>query len=533
MRALLAPWPFLEGGATAVEVATIFDGATVEQRYLWHEGDDVARDPAGAPLVRRGANGFEVVLPRCCEGEVVVGRRAVDVRELTLCGVAAVPIGTRTRATLRVGAVTYVVAGTTAPRRLALGPTGSWRRSAALAATAVAACMCGGMLQWSGAPRRADWTIPDLVRTRLALLEPLAGGRAATAARIALEPPSVRTKAADAAAQATAAAKAAKAAAKAQAQTAAKAQAENAREQRQAEVDAQADAEANAQASQADAQAQATARTSRAAARAAASMDQLATLTWDDARRAAALQAQEAGIVGALAHARAAFLGDHSVSAATFADSGALALSSTVAANDAAAGGAAGGSAGGLGDAGGDLEGDQIGEAYGSGGIGLDGVGYGGGGGGSGDIGLGTIGLGTIGTIGTIGYGGGTGTGYGYGSGHDGLRGRVATGPVCTLAVASVRGSCDRDLVRRVVRAHINEVRFCYERRLQSEPTLTGRVEARFVVAPDGHVAASSASGMSGDVAACVAAAIARWQFARCVAEVHYPFVFVPIRGAP
>jgi hypothetical protein len=527
MGALLAPWPFLESGATAVEVATIFDGATVEQRYLWSDGDAVARDPGGGLLVRPDESGFEVVLPRGCDGEVAVGRRTVDVRELTLCGVAAVPIGSRTRATLRVGAVTFVVAGTTAPRRLALGPTGSWRRRAGLAATALVACACGTMLHWTAQPKRAEWTIPDIVRTRVALLVPaLEGGRAATVARSAVEPPSPRARTQPQQRTQTATAK--------------KMQQVQAKQQRPQAQAKQLRPRAQAKQLRPQAEAQPASLpklarlTEESADRAAAprSLEQLDTQTIDDARTAAAMQAQAAGIVGALAHARAAFLGDHAVAAATFTDTGTIGISSADAAN-----GAANGS--GLGDEMGNLEGDQIGEAYGVGGLGLAGIGEGGGG-----VGDGTIGLGDIGTIGHGGghgggYGGGygddtgSGVGYGYGSGRcAGLARHVAAVPDVLPGRAQVRGSCDRDLIRRVVRAHINEVRFCYERTLQTHPSLTGRVQSTFVVAPTGHVTASSATGVDPGVAQCIAAAVQRWTFPRCAGEVHYPFMLAPATPA-
>ena len=91
MAAVLAPWPFLDGGAAAVQVATIFDGATVEEELLWRGAGGRAADGAlgddGAVAVRLGDGGFEVVLRRTCEGEVRVGARVVELRELSLCGV--------------------------------------------------------------------------------------------------------------------------------------------------------------------------------------------------------------------------------------------------------------------------------------------------------------------------------------------------------------------------------------------------------------------------------------------------------------
>ncbi|HXU81117.1 MAG TPA: hypothetical protein VN914_06955, partial [Polyangia bacterium] len=96
----------------------------------------------------------------------------------------------------------------------------------------------------------------------------------------------------------------------------------------------------------------------------------------------------------------------------------------------------------------GGLIGNQIGEAYGVGGLGLVGTGTGGGGTGEGTIGLGNLG--------TIGKGGGGGNGSGYGRGAGGLGGRHAKSPDVIPGQAAVRGSLDREIIRRIIRRHIN-----------------------------------------------------------------------------
>ena len=112
------------------------------------------------------------------------------------------------------------------------------------------------------------------------------------------------------------------------------------------------------------------------------------------------------------------------------------------------------------------LMGDQIGENFGFGGLGLRGTGRGGGGTGEGTIGLGNIG--------TIGHGGGGGTGSGYGRGAGGFRGRDAKVPSIRSGKADVRGSLSKEVIRRVIQRHINEVRFCYEQELNSASRLSG-----------------------------------------------------------
>src|SRR5437879_1938042 len=58
-------------------------------------------------------------------------------------------------------------------------------------------------------------------------------------------------------------------------------------------------------------------------------------------------------------------------------------------------------------------------------------------------------------------------------------------------ATASPKGSLDKEVIRRVIRGHINEVKACYERRLTEKPALQGKVIVAFVVAASGDVSDS------------------------------------------
>ncbi len=167
------------------------------------------------------------------------------------------------------------------------------------------------------------------------------------------------------------------------------------------------------------------------------------------------------------------------------------------------------------------LAGDQIGDNFGFGGLGLRGTGRGGGG-----TGEGTIGLGNLGTIGH-----GAGTGSGYGSGASGLSRRSGV-PNVTTGSAEVRGELSPEVIRRVVRRHINEARFCYEQQLAQQPELQGRVDIAFVIGANGAVAtASVASTTLNDarVEACLTQAVRRWMFPSLssgIANITYPFTF-------
>jgi len=160
---------------------------------------------------------------------------------------------------------------------------------------------------------------------------------------------------------------------------------------------------------------------------------------------------------------------------------------------------------------------------------------------------VGTIGLGSLGTFGAggtgLGGGGGgggggnstSGTGLGGGGGGSGsgsLGGRGMKGSKVRTSKAAVKGSLDKDIIRRIVRAHINEVRHCYNMGLATDPSLDGRVAIQFTIGPTGAVVASvvqSDTLKDAKVSGCIAKAVKRWVFPKPIgggnAVVTYPFV--------
>jgi len=161
-----------------------------------------------------------------------------------------------------------------------------------------------------------------------------------------------------------------------------------------------------------------------------------------------------------------------------------------------------------------------IGNGYGPGGLGTTGTGAGGGG----------HGLGTIGP--SVSYGT-VGPGYGRGAGGE-LRRHVArTPPSVTHGVVTTRGSLDKEVVRRVVRLHMNEVKSCYDQELVRKPGLDGRVSVQFVIAANGQVITSvlnSTTMNNARVESCVVDAVKRWSFPAPrgggIVIVQYPFNF-------
>jgi hypothetical protein len=171
----------------------------------------------------------------------------------------------------------------------------------------------------------------------------------------------------------------------------------------------------------------------------------------------------------------------------------------------------------------GNLSGNQVGEANGVGGLGLVGTGAGGGG-----TAEGTIGLGNLGTITK-----GGGTGYGRGAGSFG--GRRAAAPDVIPGQASVRGSLDKELIRRIVRRHVNELRYCYEQDAGPHRAETGRIVDDFTISPSGQVlSAQQRPSWTVDppVGRCFLDAIRRWQFPQSTGgeavSVSFPFTLVP-----
>ena len=177
----------------------------------------------------------------------------------------------------------------------------------------------------------------------------------------------------------------------------------------------------------------------------------------------------------------------------------------------------------------GNIVGSEIGAAAGWEGLGMHGTGSQGGGTREGLIGL-RDGLKTIGQNGGP---GGQGPGYGRMAGT--LRARRASTPDVLASGATVRGSLDKEIVRRIVRRHINEVKFCYEQELTKQPSLSGRIVVQFMIAGTGQVLTSvlqSSSMGNPRVERCTVDAVRRWSFPQPegggLVTVSYPFSLSP-----
>jgi Ca-activated chloride channel family protein len=125
------------------------------------------------------------------------------------------------------------------------------------------------------------------------------------------------------------------------------------------------------------------------------------------------------------------------------------------------------------------------------------------------------------------------------GGGDGGAAGFAARGkrvPQIRHASAEVAGALDKDIIRRIVRAHLNEVRGCYNTALTRDRATAGRVEINFIIARNGKVmSAVVQSNETGDVKLgnCIAARAKTWSFPEVEGGgstiiVSYPFMLRP-----
>jgi hypothetical protein len=156
--------------------------------------------------------------------------------------------------------------------------------------------------------------------------------------------------------------------------------------------------------------------------------------------------------------------------------------------------------------------------------------------GGSGLVGTGKGGGGTaegVGGLGSKGFGGGAkGTGVGSIPG----KGEFAVG---TEGVGvSVVGGLTREEIERVINAHRSEVGFCYQKELQKDPGLFGKIKLRWTIVAGGSVSSvSTAENQTGSVSLenCIRDRLKTWTFPSpaggAQAVVDWPWIFKPSQG--
>lgn len=136
------------------------------------------------------------------------------------------------------------------------------------------------------------------------------------------------------------------------------------------------------------------------------------------------------------------------------------------------------------------------------------------------------------------GLGGGAG---GLGSGGLGGNGGPGGGRIQATSVdipegdPVVEGSLTREEIEAVIRANLAQIKACYERNLQGNRGLQGRVLSKFSIGTDGRVDSSGIESSTLNhrpTESCIAEAIKRWKFpiprGNGVVHVRYPFILNP-----
>jgi hypothetical protein len=109
------------------------------------------------------------------------------------------------------------------------------------------------------------------------------------------------------------------------------------------------------------------------------------------------------------------------------------------------------------------------------------------------------------------------------------VRGLVQASPNKSVRI---RGGMSREAVRRVIQQHLNEVTYCYETALISNPSIKGKITLEWKILMSGavgEVRIKSSTVKSPEIYGCIKSAIKTWRFPKPVGNevvVSYPFIF-------
>ena len=116
----------------------------------------------------------------------------------------------------------------------------------------------------------------------------------------------------------------------------------------------------------------------------------------------------------------------------------------------------------------------------------------------------------------------------GFGAKGEGGIGRIGGDPI-------ILGALDKSLIDAVIKRHMNQIRYCYQRELNKNPNLGGKITVKFVIAKDGGVssAQTKTSTMKNPaVESCINSRFMRFKFPEPkgggIVIVSYPFLFAP-----
>ena len=91
----------------------------------------------------------------------------------------------------------------------------------------------------------------------------------------------------------------------------------------------------------------------------------------------------------------------------------------------------------------------------------------------------------------------------------------------------------EKKMIGEYISSHTDDVRDCYQKRIQDRPTLQGKLVARFDIGPSGRVIGATADGIGdAQLVACVVAAVRKWEFEKPAAggklRIAFPFKLMP-----
>jgi outer membrane biosynthesis protein TonB len=130
-----------------------------------------------------------------------------------------------------------------------------------------------------------------------------------------------------------------------------------------------------------------------------------------------------------------------------------------------------------------------------------------------------------------------------YGAGGDGRvaaleKGKVGQKKVMGMVQArlnksvKIRGGMSREAVKRVIEQHLDEITYCYETALISNPSIKGKITMEWKILMSGAVGETrikSSTVKSPEIYGCIKSAIKTWQFPSPTGNevvVSYPFIF-------
>ncbi len=122
---------------------------------------------------------------------------------------------------------------------------------------------------------------------------------------------------------------------------------------------------------------------------------------------------------------------------------------------------------------------------------------------------------------------------FGYRANDGGATANRLSAAEVTPGVFTAVGSLDKEIIRRIVRLHLKELRYCYEQELARNAALQGRIKLQFTIGANGQVFTSvlqSSTMNNTRVEHCAVNTVRGWEFPRPTKPetvmVQYPFDF-------